>query len=51
MISQVLDSAPGTDVGSTEGSSAGKHTKSQVEEAAARVFEAREQKEKEGGGG
>ncbi|KAL8801042.1 MAG: hypothetical protein Q9182_004734 [Xanthomendoza sp. 2 TL-2023] len=44
-ISQVLDSAPGT-----QGSSAGEHTKNQVEELAEKVFAAREGKEKEGGG-
>ncbi|KAL8975846.1 MAG: hypothetical protein Q9205_008036 [Flavoplaca limonia] len=50
-ISQMLDSAPDTDVGASQGSTAGKQMKSQVEEAAEKVFEQREGKEREGGGG
>ncbi|KAL8877041.1 MAG: hypothetical protein Q9192_008753 [Flavoplaca navasiana] len=49
-ISQILDSAPDTDVGASQGSTAGKQMKSQVEEAADKVFEQREGKEREGGG-
>ena len=50
-ISQILDSAPATDVGASQGSTAGKQMKSQVEEAAEKVFEQREGKEREGGSG
>ncbi|KAL8732758.1 MAG: hypothetical protein Q9166_002539 [cf. Caloplaca sp. 2 TL-2023] len=50
-ISKLLDSAPDTDVGASQGSSAGKQMKSQVEEAAEKVFAQREGKGREGGGG
>lgn len=50
-ISQILDSVPATDVGASQGSTAGEQMKSQVEEAAEKVFEQREGKEREGGSG
>ncbi|KAL8765362.1 MAG: hypothetical protein Q9209_007548 [Squamulea sp. 1 TL-2023] len=41
-ISQTLDCTPESDVGASQGSSAGKQMKSQVEEAVDKVFERRE---------
>lgn len=46
--SKALESVPSADVGTSAGSSAGKTTKSQVEQAADKVFEQREGKEREG---
>ncbi|KAL8699374.1 MAG: hypothetical protein Q9201_006032 [Fulgogasparrea decipioides] len=50
-VSEALDSVPEVDAGTSSGSAAAKKTKGQVEELAENVFEQREGKEREGGGG
>ena len=50
-VKRALESEPDADAGASAGSSAAGTMKSQVEEAAEKVFQEREGKEKEGGGG
>ncbi|KAL8724098.1 MAG: hypothetical protein Q9181_006987, partial [Wetmoreana brouardii] len=50
-VSEALESVPEADAGTSRGSAAAAKMKGQVEEVAEKVFEQREGKEREGGGG
>lgn len=50
-VTQALESVPEADTGASKGSDAAQKMKGQIEEAADKLFEEREGKDKEGGSG